>query len=49
MGSDGKTEENRTLDECEYFFLMCRERHIKVNGAAEVEERGHWSGRESLP
>lgn len=23
------------------YFLMCRERHIKVNGAPEVEERGH--------
>lgn len=28
---------------------MCRERRIKVNGAPEVEERGHCSGRESLP
>lgn len=45
---EGKIWESRTLDESEY-FLMCRERHIKVNGAAEVEEIGHWSGRESLP
>ncbi len=32
--------EKVALDESEY-FLMCRERHRKVNGAPEVEERGH--------
>lgn len=43
-----KMWEGRTLDESEY-FLMCRERHIKVNGAAEVEEKGAMKSKAEPP
>lgn len=43
-----KSEKIKLRNEFDNFF-MCRERSIKVNGAPEVEERGHCGGRKSLP